>query len=324
MRYTFIDTARGIAILLVVLGHCFSSAECGMNKLILSFHMPLFFFLSGIFAKPLAFNQLWGGVKHKVRLLLIPQLILSLSLIVLNGGLWLADGNSIKNFDIVSCFFYWFLLVLFSCAVLFMIVSSITDLKRWITRVVIFLTISFCIVLSFRITIAPVLYWVRIIPTAFLFYFAGFLLKDRVLDNKSEHTSWEGLKVLFLTATLFVLSQVNAPVKMYENEYGHYSLFLLTSVFGIYIVISLAKLMQSAPLLEEMGRISIAIYTWNFLIIGVVYRLTNRLLVSIEWVDKGIITGITFGFSLLLLYIFSKFTYNRMPFLHGIKQKKKS
>lgn len=324
MRYTFIDTARGIAILLVVLGHCFSSAECGMNKMILSFHMPLFFFLSGIFAKPLAFNQLWGGVKHKARLLLIPQLVLSLSLLILNGGLWLADGNSIKDFDIVPCFFYWFLLVLFSCAVLFMVVSSITDIKKKITRVVILLTVFFCIVLSFRITNASVFYWVRIIPTAFLFYFAGYLLKDRVLGNKSEHTSKEGLIVLFFTATLFVLSQINAPIKMYENEYGYYSLFLLTSVLGIYIVISMAKLMQSAPLLEEMGRFSIAIYTWNFLIIGVVYRLTNRFMVSIEWIDKGIITGVTFGFSVILLYIVSKYTYTKLPFLYGIKQKKKS
>ena len=46
-----IDVARGIAILLVILGHSFYSIEDPLNKIILSFHMPLFFFLSGIVAK---------------------------------------------------------------------------------------------------------------------------------------------------------------------------------------------------------------------------------------------------------------------------------
>ena len=50
-RIEYIDYARGIAMLLVILGHCFQSVEYTLNHFILSFHMPLFFFLSGIFAK---------------------------------------------------------------------------------------------------------------------------------------------------------------------------------------------------------------------------------------------------------------------------------
>lgn len=46
-----IDVARGIAILLVILGHSFYSIEAPLNKIILTFHMPLFFFLSGLVAK---------------------------------------------------------------------------------------------------------------------------------------------------------------------------------------------------------------------------------------------------------------------------------
>ena len=59
-RINHIATARGIAILLVVLGHCFHSAEVPLNRVILSFHMPLFFFLSGVFAKHLCKNELVG------------------------------------------------------------------------------------------------------------------------------------------------------------------------------------------------------------------------------------------------------------------------
>lgn len=321
MRYVFIDTARGIAILLVVIGHCFSSADCGMNKMILSFHMPLFFFLSGIFAKPMALRQLWGGVKHKARLLLVPHLLLSLSLVVLNGGLWLADGNSLKSFNFVSCFIYWFLPVIFSCSVLFMVISMIANVNKRITQIILLFFVALSIVLSFRMTVIPVLYWVRIIPTAFLFYFSGYLLKDRVLNYKGEHTSKLGLMVLFLTAALYILSQVNAPIKMYENDYGHYYLFLLTSFLGNYLVISISRLLQKSSLLEEMGRYSIAIYVWNFLVIGFFYRLFNLILASASWADKGIMTGFTFGFSMICLYVIAKYTYTKIPFLYGVKPK---
>ena len=49
-RVEYIDVARGIAMLLVILGHCHQTVDCTLNRFILSFHMPLFFFLSGIFA----------------------------------------------------------------------------------------------------------------------------------------------------------------------------------------------------------------------------------------------------------------------------------
>lgn len=52
-RIEYIDIARGIGILLVVLGHNdFGYISPFVYKLIYSFHMPLFFFLSGYFLKP--------------------------------------------------------------------------------------------------------------------------------------------------------------------------------------------------------------------------------------------------------------------------------
>jgi fucose 4-O-acetylase-like acetyltransferase len=49
-RIEYIDIARGIGILLVVMGHNdFSLVSPFVYKLIYSFHMPLFFFLSGYF-----------------------------------------------------------------------------------------------------------------------------------------------------------------------------------------------------------------------------------------------------------------------------------
>jgi len=59
-RLAYIDIARGLGILLVVLGHTLAEANYHvqnpavffLGRLIYSFHMPLFFFLSGLFFKP--------------------------------------------------------------------------------------------------------------------------------------------------------------------------------------------------------------------------------------------------------------------------------
>ena len=46
-RESWIDTLRGIGILFVILGHC----EPPFDKIIYSFHMPLFFLISGYLFK---------------------------------------------------------------------------------------------------------------------------------------------------------------------------------------------------------------------------------------------------------------------------------
>lgn len=59
-----IDVARGIAILLVLLGHSSYTLDDPINKIILAFHMPLFFFLSGLVAKPANMINTTGGGVH--------------------------------------------------------------------------------------------------------------------------------------------------------------------------------------------------------------------------------------------------------------------
>ena len=52
-RVEYIDIAKGIGIVLVVMGHNdFALISPFAHKLIYSFHMPMFFFLSGMFFKP--------------------------------------------------------------------------------------------------------------------------------------------------------------------------------------------------------------------------------------------------------------------------------
>lgn len=83
-RITYIDMAKGFAILMVVTGHiaqyCIKgkSAE-SVFDFIYSFHMPLFFFLSGYVASlsrnKIELGQVWSFVQKKIRTLVLPFFI---------------------------------------------------------------------------------------------------------------------------------------------------------------------------------------------------------------------------------------------------------
>ena len=79
-RIEWIDFCRGIAIILVILGHCVgrmggSKVETLVNVLICSFHMPLFFFLSGLNAKTEVNNKEY--IVKRIKKLFLPLTLFS-------------------------------------------------------------------------------------------------------------------------------------------------------------------------------------------------------------------------------------------------------
>lgn len=82
-RQKYLDVAKGIGILLVVMGHCIPDAStfqtisnqgfAFFHKIIYSFHMPLFFFISGFLAKTVAdSSQKINLLRKKFSRLLVP------------------------------------------------------------------------------------------------------------------------------------------------------------------------------------------------------------------------------------------------------------
>ena len=78
-RLPWLDSARGIAILLVVLGHIVQGAT-PLRQWVYAFHIPLFFILTGILLRlrPDRLDQPFGCfVRHRARQLLYPYLTFS-------------------------------------------------------------------------------------------------------------------------------------------------------------------------------------------------------------------------------------------------------
>lgn len=74
----WINSLRAVGIVLVVLGHTLGINE-GVEKFIYSFHMPLFFFISGLVLTSTQLSKTWpDAVLHYGRRLLMPYLLFSL------------------------------------------------------------------------------------------------------------------------------------------------------------------------------------------------------------------------------------------------------
>lgn len=104
-----VDIIRGVAILLVVLEHALGTSDNFFAKIILSFHMPVFFILSGYLAHEKITGNFGAVIKKKIKRLLIPQLTLAILSLLYNffiGKLVLHTATA-EELSIFYCFFRW-------------------------------------------------------------------------------------------------------------------------------------------------------------------------------------------------------------------------
>ena len=96
VRLVQYDILKGIGILLVLIGHT-EQLPSSVRELIYAFHMPLFFFLSGVFFKLRSFREV---VSKGLRQLIVPWLFFVVVLYVgyLLVSLKAGDLNSFMNF----------------------------------------------------------------------------------------------------------------------------------------------------------------------------------------------------------------------------------
>ena len=120
-HYDRLDIARGIAIFLVILGHCIqcgSGAEYNQNQLffddvvfqfIYSFHMPLFMIISGfLFSKTMSGKSFLMTTKTRALRLLLPVLVwqtLQMFLLVVKSRTF--DVLSYFDFLLEGFWFFW-------------------------------------------------------------------------------------------------------------------------------------------------------------------------------------------------------------------------
>lgn len=129
MRIEYIDHIKGFAILLVVMGHLIDKSllleSSFINKIIYTVHMPLFMYLSGLFAYKHIINNLniksiFEFVQKKTTRLILPYITI--------GGLYAFFKSENLNQLFIYLNGYWFFPTLFMCMIYGLILINISTL----------------------------------------------------------------------------------------------------------------------------------------------------------------------------------------------------
>jgi fucose 4-O-acetylase-like acetyltransferase len=265
VRNEFEDYARGIGIVLVVYGHVLRGLMNAdlvpahhwlvqTDYAIYTFHMPLFFFLSGLHVERGLRRGRPAFLASKLQTVVYPYVLWS----ILQGlAQWLLSGDTNQRFylaDLESVFWnpfgqFWFLYALFLCQVLVCLATT----QR--TKLV-FVTVASYFVGS--------VFDAGIFTTAlkfFLFFVSGIFLADYLHAMVSRFATIRGVVVTFvlLCGAIYVARQLGA----YDSVWA-----LPAAVLGILLVCEVALLttrVGAFRVLRTLGIASMPIYLAHIL-----------------------------------------------------------
>ena len=238
-RIIWIDFAKVFVMLLVIADHLGFQDE-RVSSWIWSFHMPAFFFLSGIFSKPEM--NIIESIKHDLYRLLLPVLLwhligsfIWLPLTAYNmktGDVWGAYKNlQIDFFTGYGMGFGWFMVCLFWIRIMHKFLHKLKFLG-----VIVGFTVLPLIAYSVHKFIAIPFYILESLM-AFPFYFLAFMLKNFLhriekLDTKKIVFG----TILFFMSSLILLS-FNGNGAINGMRYGNnLLLFYLQGTMGSFFV----------------------------------------------------------------------------------------
>jgi fucose 4-O-acetylase-like acetyltransferase len=329
-RIEWLDIAKGIGIIFVIFAHVITISPALLNY-IYSFHMPLFFFISGYVFSDTKYKTLKSFAKKKAQTLLIPYAAFSIFSFLYWVLIQIRMGDDIKHPDILRAFtgiFYsdsnyysmdynpalWFLTCLFCTEIIFFFIKKIE--KKYYLAIILFL---FSILGYLYSIYSPpfILPWG--IDTAFnavVFYGTGYLFKT---INKEDYLLERFSKIpavlLFIPLNYF-LSQINQDINMALNILNNYFLFYSGAFLGIFSWISISYLVKSSRFLSYVGKNSLIVFGlhlkipvdfFNHRILGINAKIVNGTLYGV------IDTVITLMALLPVIWIINRF----FPFIIG-------
>lgn len=296
-RIEWIDMARGFAIALVVFAH--NPIPHKLSSYIYSFHVPLFFLLSGYLLHDGLDIPLKKFIKKKFISLAIPYFFFSLIsyaywLITrdtgLNAGALAIDPTTPLNGTFMairnSAFMthnaaLWFICSLFISEITFYAIYKLVKGDR--TLLAISLLVSATIGILYNTFITSALPWsLDTVPLVIVFIGMGFFLKEYSSKWTVLKKTWRfKALVLSILVTISLLTwHLNktpaGTVDMFYALYGNFALYFLSALTGSLVVILVFEsFIVRSKIFSYLGRNSLIIYGLHqvviFGIIGIIF-----------------------------------------------------
>lgn len=254
-RMSYIDIAKGIGIFLVILGHTYRRNI--VQNWLYSFHMPLFFFISGWLYCEIDKKDYVKLVTKKARGLIMPYAVF----IMLNFLYWLVVERHFRSFD-QGPLWYLPVLLIVECVAAAVIVW-IENRKELFNICMVVLGMGLmCIgILAGTFEYQGVIGWIIRCYNGIVWYYAGFWMvrhvKQWIETIPNRKNSWI-LIVVFLILSI-LLGCNNGRVDMYGNIFNNIFLYIGAAFVGIFFCMGLSAFMRKNRIIEYLGKNSLII-----------------------------------------------------------------
>lgn len=280
-RIEWVDILKGIAIISVVIGH-----RAGGNGLLIptalkvwiySYHMPLFFFLSGVVFSIDKFTNFKEFLVKKIKTLLLPMVIFSMVRIIFCYVYYFLilgneSYNTIKMLRLTAGIIIqrtsgnyrgclWFLNCLFlSHIILYWVIKLLKNKYKFILcALFIFYSLG---VLYVKLIGIQLPWYIELSFIAVIFCGMGYLLKKNkgLILNKM---SWVTTVIFFIVNVLATYENylvAGKGVDLVFGSIGNPILYLLESFAGILAFVSLFRNVKGLKVIQYIGRNSLVYY----------------------------------------------------------------
>ncbi|MFR4351215.1 MAG: acyltransferase family protein [Roseburia sp.] len=307
VRYRYLDIARGLGIMLVIISHAH-----GLSSYLINYYIPIFFLISGFTYRE---GRSYGeNVARKAKRLLIPYFAYSFVLL----AVYMALGRSLAEtksaaFGILYSRFclydmsthtdnvflftiangaMWYLTAFFMASLVYHLVIDFA-LKCKRNLVIVFVVLTG---ITMALAELPVLLpWsADIACVGALFMIVGTLL-GRAGFYEKKQKSW---LVLTVFAAYLILSAINPGINMSVREYGVYQrwsapFFILIGISGSMLCIWAAKFIENTVVgnvVEYIGKNTIILMAFH------IFGLEVFEMIAGKFIDVQALTGVAYVF----------------------------
>lgn len=294
-RISYIDMAKGIGIILVVFGH-FGFASESLLTWIMSFHMPLFFILSGMLLSHTNADRHSMSVflQKKAKNILIPYFSFSILSILFSGILEFYSFKTYLPDALIQTFFFygisvlWFLPALFFGETIFLWIR-----KHFSLGMTALISLSICLITVFSVNAYHYHYpldfnntlsvWGAYLIAVFVrtgiavtFLAIGYYTQHFLFQKEHSAGTYIVLAVLFLALNLF-LALKNGKVDLNYLIFNNYLLYFSAAFCGSMAVICLCAALPAYKPMLYIGRNSLIIMAthMNCRFLGICYAIGN-------------------------------------------------
>lgn len=251
-RVYWCDIAKSIGIFLMVCGH--TSIPSIISNWIYSFHMPLFFIISGFFFSKKGEGMLAPYIIRKVKSLLVPYF--KYSIVVYVGMILIGVPDYHALLVGWKGYALWFIPVLFFTEICFALLVKINYYY-----VVVFLMGGIGYVLYENVIFLP--YKIEVVFSSVMFFFLGYICRDILRTIKPNM-----IVIIVVFISNFLIAQLLPKLDLCWNYYGWSVLNIINACIGCLGVFLLSKKIEKYGIENKFVKLLIGFGKNTIVIVG--------------------------------------------------------